>query len=258
MGARELEHPRGKALVAGASGGLGRAVAIELAATENVEVALTYRSNEAGVQETVDTVRALGARATVHAMDLADPASVAKVVGEVTDGDLPLRTVVHAAGAAIRQAYVSEISLEEWNDAMRSEADGFFHLVRAALPALRESQGSIVAVTSAGLRRYPPRDVLSVGPKASVEMLVRAVAQEEGKYGVRANAVAPGVIEAGIFLRLQGDAFSPEVLSEMRRNIALRRFGTAEDVARAVAFLASPGAAYITGQTLAVDGGFSV
>jgi NAD(P)-dependent dehydrogenase (short-subunit alcohol dehydrogenase family) len=100
--------------------------------------------------------------------------------------------------------------------------------------------------------------VLSVAPKAAIEALVRGIASEEGRFGIRANSVALGVIEAGIFLRLEGVDFDPEWVEAARNNTALKRFGTAEEVANAVVFLASARASYVTGQMLVLDGGYSI
>jgi NAD(P)-dependent dehydrogenase (short-subunit alcohol dehydrogenase family) len=91
-------------------------------------------------------------------------------------------------------------------------------------------------------------------PKAAIEALVRGIAREEGRFGVRANSVALGVIETGIFLRLAGKDFDQEWVEAARGNTALKRFGTAEEVADAVVFLASARASYVTGQTLVLDG----
>jgi NAD(P)-dependent dehydrogenase (short-subunit alcohol dehydrogenase family) len=179
------------------------------------------------------------------------------VVARIADGRA-LHTVVHAVGPDIRMRFVGEVAVDEWQAAMHAEADGFFHLVRAALPHLRAAKGALVAVTSAGLERFPARDILSVAPKAAIDAVVRGLAKEEGRSGVRANSVAVGVVDAGIFQRLAATDLSPAWVEAATRNAALRRLGTADEVAEAVAFLASARASYITGQRLVVDGGYSV
>ena len=142
---------------------------------------------------------------------------------------------------------------------MDADANGFFRVVRASLPALRESRGSIVLLSSAGLARHPQGDVLSLAPKGAAEALVRAVAREEGRFGVRANAVRVGIVEAGMFRELVARGELDErYLDAARRNIALRRFGEVREVVDVVVFLASTKASYVTGQAIAVDGGFSV
>ena len=116
----------------------------------------------------------------------------------------------------------------------------------------------MVAITSAGLYRFPPGDILSVAPKGGIEALVRGIAREEGRFGIRANCVALGVIDAGMFLNLQGEELDQKWVDAALKNTPLKRFGSAKEVADAVVFLASTQANYITGQTLMLDGGYSI
>jgi 3-oxoacyl-[acyl-carrier protein] reductase len=247
----------GVALVAGGSGGLGRAICEGLAKS-GARVALTYRSNRAAAEETAAAIHAAGGRASLHAVDLEDAEALAPVVETLVAEHGTLHTVVHAVGSDIPMKFISQVGADTWKKVLHADVDGFFHLVRASLPHLRKSKGSIVALTSAGLVRYPARDVLSVAPKAAIEALVRGIAREEGRYGVRANSVAIGVIDAGIFQRLSRTELAPEWIEAARDNAALGRFGTAAEVADAAVFLASRRASYITGQCLVVDGGYSI
>jgi NAD(P)-dependent dehydrogenase (short-subunit alcohol dehydrogenase family) len=133
----------------------------------------------------------------------------------------------------------------------------FFTLVHAALPALRRSRGSVVAVTTAATRRHPARDGLSTGPKGAVEAIARAFAAEEGRYGVRVNCVGPGMLTDGMSAELTGSGQLDEHAREVTmRNIPLRMFGDSTDIAEAVCFLASARARFITGQKLDIDGGY--
>ncbi len=124
---------------------------------------------------------------------------------------------------------------------------------------LRRTRGSIVAVATTALSRAIVRDGLSAGPKGAVEGVVRTLALEEGRYGIRANVVGVGVTDVGMAADLiESGSFGEAGLAEATERIPLRHFGTADDLAEAVCFLASDRARFITGQTLNVDGGYSV
>lgn len=251
------DFPAGVALVAGGSGGLGRAICAALARAGS-GVALTYRRNQAAADEAAAAVRAHGVAAACYPVDLDDAVAVAALVEQVAADHGAIHTLVHAVGSDIRMRWISQLDPAEWRAAVHGDADGFFHLVRAALPHLRAARGSLVAITSAGLARHPARDILSVAPKAAIEAVVRGVAREEGRYGVRANSVAVGVVDAGMFQRLAATDLSPAWVEAATRNAALGRLGTADEVADAVVFFASARASYVTGQCLIVDGGYSV
>lgn len=252
----EAEFPDGVAVVLGGSGGVGRAIAALLAA-RGTDVALTYRHNAAAADETRRAVEAHGRRCETAAVDLADFGAVQAMFDGMADRFGRIHTVVAATGADISMTYVADVAAEEWHDTIERDLTGFFNAVKAAIPHLRNGGGSIVAITSAGLVRHPPKDILSTVPKAGVEALIRGIAREEGRHGIRANAVALGVIDAGLFHRLE-ERLTPDFVAAMKRNAALRRFGSADEAAEAVVFLASSRGGYITGHSLVVDGGFSV
>ena len=233
------------AWVVGGSGGIGAASCLALAAA-GFDLLITYAGNRDGAEDVAKTVRQLGRQATVRPLRLPD--------GD--PGDLTgVRALVFAAGADIGQPYVGDIDLDSLRAVLDLEVLGFQAVVRAALPALRRAGGAVVAISSAGLGRFPPGDALSVVPKAAVQALVRGIAREEGRRGVRANAVAVGVVEAGIFHRID---WEPGWIEAAKRNIALRRFAAAAEIAEVVAFLASDRSSYVTGQTLFADGGYAV
>jgi len=254
----DFERLDGCAFITGGTGGLGSAIAL-LFAERGADVAFTFRSNETASQDLVAQLTALGVRAEGIQCDLSDPDSVARVVSHVEQGFGGIHTLVHAAGPHIPQQHLSKIEPEQYKQALIDEVAAFFNVAHAVLPALRATRGSVVAVTTAATKRYPVRDALSSGTKGAVDQLVMAIAAEEGRFGIRANCVGPGMLTDGMAARLIASGDLDEAALEVtRRNIPLRTFGTATDIAEAVCFLASSRAGFITGQHLSVDGGYTV
>lgn len=249
---------KGLALVIGGSGGIGSAICARLA-TEGYDVAFSYNANKAAADKVADAIRDGGKRVEAAAVDITDAAAVKAFVDGAAARLGPISAVVYAGGPSLHMTLIADLAPADWSRVIDVDVKGCFHLVWAALPHLTAARsGAIVAVITAAVDTVPKRDIMSAAPKAAIEMLMRGVAKEEGRNGVRANCVGPGWIDAGLGRQVMEAELGGEQVERVRRAIPLHRFGKAEDIAEAVAFLLAPGAAYITGQTIKVDGGLSL
>jgi NAD(P)-dependent dehydrogenase (short-subunit alcohol dehydrogenase family) len=225
-GPAEFAGRAGAALVLGASGGLGSAIAAMLL-TRGSRVAMTYRRPSSAVAE-------LAARspdsARAYQLELTDAAACARVATAVAEDFGVVHTVVYAVGPHVPMTHLSNVKAEVFRGQLEQDAIAFLTALVPLIPLLRVSQGSLVAVTTAATTRYAVRDGLSSIPKAAIEAAVRGIAAEEGRFGVRANCVGPGMLTDGMATRLIGSGDLDErALEVARRNIPLRRFGTAPD-----------------------------
>jgi 3-oxoacyl-[acyl-carrier protein] reductase len=247
------------AVVAGVTGGLGRAAALALAA-DGWNVVGCYRSNAARAAEVEVELQGLGAEVRTASVDLVDSDAVRALAGELAQSGVKVAGAVYAAGPMIPMNFIARTTPEVFGQQIDQDLKAAYNFVHPFLPAIREQRGSICAIVTPVITRYTRMDLLSSAPKAGVQALIRGLACEEGRFGVRANCVGVGVIKGdGLWTKLveSGD-FTEKGLEHAMAAIPLGEFGEPEDVGDSIAFLMSPKAKWVTGQTLNVDGGYSV
>lgn len=255
---KATRYAGGAAAIAGGSGGLGRAIARTLAASGS-DVAVTYNRNREAAEQVVAEISGLGRRAAAFQLDLRDGEAVARFHAEVGDRLGGLHTAVYAAGPYIDMRHINRIEPALFERTLGSDVFGAYNFLHHAIPGLRATRGVAICLGTPAMRRYAKKDVLSSAPKAALESVIKGIAAEEGRHGIRANMVGVGMIDDGMFHALTGSGdFDERFIEATKKSVALGRLGTAAEIAHAVDFLASDAASYITGQTLMVDGGYAI
>ena len=236
----------------GASRGIGRAVALRLAA-DGAAIAVNYHTGEAEAAEVVAAITGAGGTAVSIGGDVSDAAGAAATVATAADALGGLDILVNNAGIT-RDNLVLRLSEEDWDAVLDVNLKGAFLCTKAALrPMLRQRSGRIINMTSVVAGTGNPGQANYAAAKAGLIGLTKTVAREVASRGITVNAVAPGFISTRMV-----EAITEEQRGLVLERIPLARFGTPEDVAACVAFLASDDAGYITGQVLGVDGGLSL
>ena len=241
------------AVVTGASSGIGRASARRLAA--DGFMVLAVGRDEAALQAVCREVRDAGGRADALVADVTSASAPAAIVSRAEAATGGLDALVNAAGV-IASGGIAETSDEAWDAMVDVNVRAPFRLLRAAVPALTARRGAVVNVSSvAGLRAFPGLLAYSVS-KAAVDQLTRASALDLAPAGVRVNAVNPGVVVTNLHRRGgMGEEKYAAFLDRSKSTHPLGRPGTPEEIAELIAYLVSPKAAWITGETIAIDGG---
>ncbi len=242
-------------LITGAASGIGAATCLRLAAP-GVGILAHTRRNQAGLDRVADAARAAGATVVTALGDLADPSVPQALVDTAIARFGQIDTIVSNAGFADRTK-TADLTDDAFARSLDAIQWGFFRLARAAIPHLGAG-GRIIAVSSFVAHAFRPGVTIfpaSAAAKAGMEALVRALALELAPRGVTVNAVVPGFIRKD---EAAHAAIDPQALQAQLANIPAGRVGLPDDVAAAIAFLASADAAYITGQTLHVSGGLVI
>lgn len=237
------------ALITGGSRGIGRACALRLAKS-GYQIYVTYVSSPEPALETCSMVEQSGGKAAAFALDIGDHQAIVDFFKEKIKDRVFLDVLVNNAGQT-KDGLLVRMSLEQWQQIINVNLSGsFFCLQQAAKIMMRQKTGRIINISSVTAQSGNPGQANYTAAKAGLIGLTKTAAQELAPRNITVNAVAPGFIETDMTASL-----SDEVKEKYQSMIPLKRFGSAEDIAETVAFLASPGASYITGQVLSINGG---
>jgi len=236
------------ALVTGGSRGIGRAVCVKLAGM-GYNVLINYKSNEEEANNTLALVKEKGVEGEIIQFDVADKEAIMAKLGGWMEANTDKVIEVLVNNAGIREdGLMMWMKDEQWDSVIKTNLDGFFYVTRLVVNSmLQKKYGRIINMVSlSGLKGLPGQTNYSAA-KAGVIGATKALAQEIGRKGITVNAVAPGFIKTDMTDGLNE--------AELKNLVPLKRFGTPEEVAHTVAFLASEGAAYITGEVISINGG---
>ncbi len=236
------------ALVTGGSRGIGRAICLKMAAA-GYYVLINYKGNEAAANETLEAVRAAGSDGEMLQFNVGDEAEVQTVLGGWIENNKDRQIAILVNNAGIREdSLLFWMTSTQWNNVLNISLNGFYNVTKQVLNGmLLKRFGRIINIVSlSGINGLPGQTNYSA-EKAGVIGATKALAQEVAKRGVTVNAVAPGFIKTDMPAELNE--------KELAAQVPMNRFGTPEEVAEAVAFFASSGAGYITGEVLSINGG---
>ncbi len=237
------------ALITGASRGIGRAIALELA-KKGAYVIVNYNGSKAAAEETAAVIEAAGGRAKICQCNVSDYKACEKLISDIMEKCGKIDILVNNAGIT-RDNLLMRMSEEDFDEVLNTNLKGAFHTMRlVSRYMLKQRSGRIINMASVVGVAGNAGQVNYAASKAGVIGMTKSAAKELASRGITVNAVAPGFIETDMTGKL-----SDKVKEQAVSQIPLGRFGSTEDVAKAVAFLASDDAGYITGQVLHVDGG---
>jgi 3-oxoacyl-[acyl-carrier protein] reductase len=239
------------AVVSGASRGIGQAIALRLASC-GAKLALVARTVE-NLQSTLEAIRAQGGEAEPFACNVASAEEVPKTIEAIEARFGRIDILVNNAGIT-KDGLVLRMDDAAWHDVVNTNLSSVFYFTRAVgMTMMRQRYGRIINITSvSGLMGNPGQANYSAA-KAGIIGFTRTVAKELASRNITVNAVAPGFIQTDMT-----NVLPDKVKTEVKERIPVKRLGTPEDIAEAVCFLSGPGAGFITGQTLTVDGGMTV
>jgi 3-oxoacyl-[acyl-carrier protein] reductase len=242
------------ALVTGGSRGIGRAI-VEMLASRGYRVMFTYASRAADAAAVEAAVKTAGGEAKGLRADVADAKTAGEVVQKTLTAFGRIDVLVNNAGTHLPDVSVAQTSPNEWDRVLRVNLYGTFHMVQAVLPHMQTRKaGNIVNLSSNITSRFAARNCAYTVSKVGVEALTRILSKEEGRNGIRVNAVAPGPIRTDM-LEETMVKIGPERAEAFIKSVPLGRKGEPREIAEAVAFLVSDAASYMTGQVVFVNGG---
>ena len=240
------------ALVTGASKGIGRACAIRLA-KDGMTVIVNYSRSEAEANAVVETIRENGGEAKAYKADVSDLAQVKDMIRSITKEYGQIDVFVNNAGMA-KDEYLMMMNPDNLDSVMNLNVKGYFYCAqRAVMKMFRKKSGVIINMSSVSSMVAIPGQCVYSATKGAVNSLTATMAKELAPYGIRVNAIAPGFVNTEMV-----DQIPEETKEGYLKAVPMERFAQVEEIASVVSFLASDAAAYITGQTIVVDGGLSL